>query len=49
MKQTEFMRIENEVMKTVEPILRAKVLEQVRRKEVRIVTLLCCVLGPQSM
>ena len=42
-----FRSIDNQAIKSAEPILRQKVLEQARRSDVRFWVLLCCLLGPR--
>ena len=42
-----FRSVEDEAIKTAEPILRQKVLEQARRSDVRFLVLVCCLLGPR--
>lgn len=39
--------VEDQAIKTAEPILRQKVLEQARRSDVRLLVLMCCLLGPR--
>ena len=42
-----FRSVEDQAIRTSEPILRRKVLEQVRRSDVRFWVLVCCLLGPR--
>ena len=42
-----FRSVEDQAIKTAEPILRQKVLEQARRSDVRFWVLVCCLLGPR--